>query len=96
MKNDLFTIVIDDQTYTSDAFRALCKYHDVVLSIYSDGMLDSLVSLWNTIMPISKSAKLLFDGEESKGFKRKISFASNDDTNADGWCADPRNSKGKY
>lgn len=93
MKNDLFTIVIDDQTYTSDEFRTLCKYNDVVLSVYSDGMLDSLVSLWNTIMPISKSAKLLFDGEESQGFKRKIYFTSEKD---DDFIADPRNSKGKY
>lgn len=93
MKNDLFTIVINDQNYTSDEFRALCKYHDVVLSVYSDGMLDSLVSLWNTIMPISKSAKLLFDGEESQGFKRKIYFTSEKD---DDFIADPRNSKGKY
>ena len=96
MKNDLFEIIIDDQSYSSDEFRALCKYHDVVPSIYSDGMLDSLVALWNTIMPISKSATLLFDGEASKGFKRKISFNTVEDCNANGYVADPRNSKGKY
>ena len=93
MKNDLFDIIIDGQNYTSDEFRALCKYNNVELSVYSDGMLDSLVSLWNTIMPISKSAVLLFDGEESKGFKRKINFSSPKDVD---YIADPRNSKGKY
>ena len=69
MKNDLFSIIIDDKSYTSDEFRTLCKYNDVVPSIYSDGMLDSLVSLWNTIMPMSKQATLYFDGELSGGFK---------------------------
>ena len=93
MKNDLFEIIIDGQSYTSDEFRTLCKYNKIELSIYSDGMLDSLVAQWNMTMPIGRSAVLMFDGEVSSGFKRKVYFAPEKDVD---FIADPRNSKGKY
>ena len=70
MNNNMFEIVIGDKTYSSQEFRTLCKYFDVTLSIYSDGMLDELVNQWNFTMPIGQRATLLFDGEPSKGFKR--------------------------
>jgi hypothetical protein len=96
MNNNMFEIVIGDKSYSSQEFRTLCKYFDVTLSIYSDGMLDALVAQWNMVMPISQKAVLLFDGEPSGGFKRKVSMSNREDCGADGWVADPRRSGGKY
>lgn len=68
--NDLFQIVIGDKSYTSQEFRALCVQEEITLSIYSDGMLDTLVRQWNINNPEETQAILLFDGEVSGGFKR--------------------------
>lgn len=91
MKDNL-SVLINDKDYSSEEFRTLCKYNDVTLSIYSDGLLDSLVAQWNMVMPISQLATLMFDDEPSVGFKRKVCF-SNKDIDP---IPDPRNSKGKY
>jgi hypothetical protein len=53
------------------------------------------------VMPMTKRARLLMDDgtgviKECGRFKYKVNFSSREDIGADGWCADQRNSKGKY
>ena len=91
MKHSL-SVLINDKDYSSEESRTLCKYNDITLSVYSDGLLDSLVAQWNMVMPITQRATLMFDDEPSVGFKRKVSFSNK----VHDPIPDPRNSKGKY
>jgi hypothetical protein len=99
-----FIVEIDKKWYTAQEFRVIVAYENILSGreLEETVLLDTLVyDRWNMVMPMTKRARLLMDDgtgviKECGRFKYKVNFSSREDVGADGWCADPRNSKGKY